>query len=242
MKLSDDRINRLVRMALEAEALEGDGPALSIAREHDAAAHRARAHRRWVMGSTLALAAGVMLTVAGVFVLRPSGTAPVQPPTPLAIERGRPAELGAKPKVEPTLANRQSGPTNVRVAQTVGLQEQGVVVVIAHSPETGAHCVQWGPAESWSTKCLSDVSEDQLRSVRLKGMCSERRPTVTRIALAGPASALPMGDAKAAMLADCILRSDRPCDGSGACYLSAASNCLPPNVSVRIESVTAPGE
>jgi hypothetical protein len=231
-------------MALEAESLEHTdtptGVFASPTVHAPNARDRARAHRRWLVGTSLALAAGIALTIAGVFVLTPSTPAPqpIAHADPIKPASTTPTPAAPTPHTKETpLATAQSGPTNIRVASREAGPDQNVLVVIAHSPETGAHCVQWGKCESWNTRCLSDISEAQLRSVRLRGDCEEPRPQITRIALAGPAGSLPIGDAKAAQLADCILRSDRPCDGSGACYLSAASKCLPPNVSVRIETV-----
>jgi hypothetical protein len=224
-RITDQHLDRLVAMALEAETLDGVNPpeAVPTGRRHAGRARVPGAARRLLPG---VLACAAMVALAGVVGWQMFGVL-------------SPAASTDRPRIA---RSSPSGPPATVLAQApVPDDEQTVLLAIYHDPIVGTRCVQWRDFDFDKNRCLADVSPTELRGLCLKsaGLCAcpADLTNVTLVALAGPRSALPATDSAALSLADCILASDRPCDSAGACYLPAARSCLPKGVSVKVENV-----
>lgn len=118
--------------------------------------------------------------------------------------------------------------------------EHCVVVAIHRDKLGGLRCVDFKPHEWDENRCLSDVSPTELRDTAMQSdPCGTPEHQMVLVALSGPRSALPTSAANAAELARCILAGRRDCDTEGRCFVGAASRCVPADVSVRIETVSA---
>lgn len=220
---TDRDLDRLARLAIEADRLEGLEPEpLAIA--HAPGAARAWSGRRLV-SRVLATAAIVALGAAVISQF-------VSPATPT--HRGgsggvlAAGQTGRAVILQPAQAARDSG-------------EDTVILAVFHDPLVGTRCVSWRDYDFDGNKCLTDVSEKELRGLCLRSAgldsCGEHPRQVMLVALAGPRHSLPESDSSAQQLADCILSGERMCDSAGACYVPAARGCVPKNVSFRIETV-----
>lgn len=223
----DDRdIERLLRMAVEAEGLESPDPLVPGTR-HAPGRRTPDAGRRWVLrrlaGGALATAALLVLGLA-VFSQLTGGASPAR----LRPDGGI-STAGLAPRaliVQPAAA---------------GTDEDTVLLAVFHDELAGTRCVSWRDYDFGGNKCLGDVSEKELRGLCLRSAgletCGLKPQQVMLVALAGPRHSLPESDSSAQQLADCILRGERMCDSAGACYVPAARGCVPKNVSFRIETV-----
>lgn len=249
--MNDRALNNLIAMAQEARSLDpasavrdastiDAGADLGIVRHH-AVSHTpqpARSHRRWFAVGGTGLVAAVVAIAAGLMFVH---SAP-SPSHQTAVAKASEAEAPIDSVPEPARSLAQ----NVHAGERVAVRSlpvdpnalEGSIVVAIYVDEAGvSHCVQWGE-HGWSNnRCLSDVPASEVRSVRLGEPCSTDARQVVLVALSGPRSMLPATDIGATQLAQCIARAGQDCEHEGACYLHAASDCLPSGVSVRVQTV-----
>lgn len=240
--MNDSRIEELLRMAVEADDFELE------AEERPAVLARVAGGRivgwgqkrsAWVIAATAACAA---LAFAGAwFVGLRSVPRPVSPhQTPIAVNTDK---AGVEPEQSPLdteveiVENSASGTT--RLVSMEGSGEQSVVLAIFHDPYSGCRCVQWREHDWSENRCLNEVPSQELTGVDVGGPCMPSPRQKLLVALAGPERALPTTDVKARELAECILGGERMCDSEGSCYAQATRECLPDNVSFKIEAVAA---
>lgn len=242
--MNDARIEQLLRMAVEADELEDacEGRSPVIARLHNGKVTMVAARRR--MWAGIALAAGVSLAFAGAWMIgvrsgTPQGT-PIVDNTPAQpTEHATEIVSDEAPRVKIEKNVIAATPNGGGVVRTVSNDtgEQSVVLAIYHDPYVGCRCVKWRPHDWEENRCLSDVGAQEIKGVDVGRPCMPAARQKLLVALSGPEQDLPTTDAKATQLAECILGGDRLCDTEGTCYESAARECVPKNVSFKIEAV-----
>lgn len=240
--MNSSRIEHLVRMAVEADAVE----ALAEGREPEARPEVVvRAGARWWLGMSAGLAAAAAVALVAVWPsIAPRGSAVLPAP--------RLADSGQRDRVLPMLKLPTQGRSPMVSTAPIlsstpkregvspidpSMVEQCIVVAIYRDTRGGLRCVRWQPQEWAENRCLSEVSAHELKSVAMRHPCAENGQQLVLVAMSGPKAVLPTNDTNAAELAECILDWPRACEGEGACYLSAASRCVPPGVSVKVETV-----
>lgn len=240
--MNDARIEQLLRMAVEADDLEDacEGRSPVIARLHNGKVTMVAARRR--MWAGMALAACAALAFAGAWVIGVrSGTPRTQgdqtAATPSGVEATNGSTLAGR--VEPNRIERDGVPqTRVElVSADAAGPDQNMVLAIYHDPYAGCRCVKWRSHDWSENRCLSEVGAQEIKGVDVGRPCMPSAQQKLLVALSGPARDLPNTDAKASALAQCILDADRPCDAEGTCYEPAARECVPKNVSFKIEAV-----
>lgn len=112
-----------------------------------------------------------------------------------------------------------------------------VVVAIFRDSRDGCSCVHLQPHDFTDGRRLADHAPTDLLSVPLKGACAPSPDRILLVALEGPTEMLPRTPAEAESLVECVTDAPRQCDGSPACYASAASRCLPQDVHVLAQTV-----
>jgi hypothetical protein len=242
--MNDTRMNELVRMAMEAESLEREAlmegrPRLRLVGGDPPPVRRVRA---WWVGAGVAAAACVAFVVALPAMLphpAPLPDKPVvvkeepkyQPAAPVIVQHQRlPID---QPKATPT-------PTVVATSDKpdIGSVERCVVMAIYRGDQGAMHCVQVKPHEWSNNKCLSEVTQQEMRCVPIARSCSSSADDALVVAMSGPQKSLPKSESEAVGVASCILGSPHcGSDGDARCFARAASECVPSDVSVRIESV-----
>lgn len=244
--MNDARIEQLLRMAVEADELEDacEGRSPVIARLHNGKVTMIAARRR--MWAGFALAAGVAIAFAGAWIIGVrSGTpqaSPIVDNTPVQPTEHTIELTSDTPHVKiekNVIAATPDGGGSIRTANNdLGDSgEQSVVLAIYHDPYVGCRCVKWRPHDWAENRCLSDVGAQEIKGVDVGRPCMPAARQKLLVALSGPEQDLPTTDAKATQLAECILAGDRLCDTEGTCYEPAARECVPKNVSFKIESV-----
>jgi hypothetical protein len=255
--MNDRRMNELVRMAMEVEELEAGAnrPQLRLVgaepdEANEGATVRHALHGRWWAGAGMAAAAVLALYFTlpamlstpgspahqGPIVINPPDLPSMQgdhhDPTPVIVHRDI-----VRPDPAPQMLVRNDHVVNVAAAPTPvdpGSVEKCVVVAIYRDDAGRMHCVKSAPAVWSENRCLSEVSGQELRCASIGQACSSSADHALMVALAGPSRSLPKSDADAVGLATCILGS--PCQNDSKCLSSAAMDCVPPDVSVKIET------
>ena len=126
-------------------------------------------------------------------------------------------------------------PVDSQAAVDPGSVEGCIVVAIYRDDHGAMHCVKVKPQEWTGNKCLSEVSQQELRCVSVGQPCSASADRAMLVALSGPQRSLPKTEADAVQLAGCILGSSSD-DSRG--YAHAAAECVPSDVSVKIETAS----
>ena len=246
--MNDRQINDLVRMAMEVDELESGAadarpaPGLHLADMDPASASsrslrdRRPAVRAWWIGAGLAAAA--VVAIASMTSPRVLPTGPKPGDTPIATNPNGPSTPHnvVTPSVPEDHVAVAPAPARERV--DLGAVERCIVVAIYRDTRAGVRCVQFKP-QVWSeNKCLSEITPSELRQVTLGQPCTPANQTLL-VALAGPQKKLPQSQPEAEGLATCILDRPRDCGSDSKCLATAATECVPPDVSVRLESVAA---
>ncbi len=225
--MNDRQLHELLRMAAEVEEIEASASA-SLGQVSPWANARRPSLQTRLVRAGVAVAAVVALG-AGMFIaLRP---APLPQPTPgstLALKSEAPEAQPSAPKAvqsQSALASRPATP--------------GMLLAIYQDILGAARCVQVLPLPMNPGQSLAEVSRsDLLHAEELAEgtSCATGPHRLLVVALAGPSSSLPDSDAKAEALATCIAASRDMCSEMPSSYANAAAACLPPGVSVRVES------
>ena len=243
--MNDRQINDLVRMALEADELEsaaGQGLRLVGIEDEDAPARRAGVvwgARLWI-GAAVAAAAAVAGALLLPSVIAPSGAvdsgkAIAVAPVETTHEDSTPVE--PVPPIVKHQSLTQVPPSVTHERPDLGGVEQCVVVTIYRDMRQGKHCAQM-QNQVWSgNKCDADPAE--LRGITLGQPCIASVNQTLVVALSGPQRELPKSENDARGLADCILGSPRDCGSEMRCLASAAADCVPAHVSVKLEAVAS---
>lgn len=189
--MDDRQLQRLIRMAAEAEQLDhsaGRGAVNGVrtgtgASEHAVLERRDRSWWRaqgvWI-GGALAAAASLAL---GLFVLMPQ--APVAPHMP---DRGLALGEAPQPPVEaaPALrAERDEGAGEAKLAAHDPGDEEAVLFAVYRGPSGACECVQVNQPEWSGEKRLADVSRHELLRAGLQDACMTVAPEVVVIGVAG---------------------------------------------------------
>lgn len=222
--MNDTQLQRLLRMAGEAEEL--DRPASYAFSARRAARARWQARIAW-LGLTGAAAAAVALAV--IF----SGPTPgPQTPTPIAgpaIEESPGIALAAAP-VEPHPVRLVKGPVPTR-------DEQSVVLAIFRGAQGECSCVQLTDFDAGAGRRLADVAYGELLEFALRNPCTDAASQLLVIGVAGRRGTLPStpedADLLASRLANVAVSEHR--DVSLVAY--AALPQLPPGSTVVAEAV-----
>lgn len=250
--MNDQRINELVRMAMEVEELESEGQGAPGLRLAGSGVLPRRVgglggHRAWWVAAGTALAAALALAIALPIYLKPSRTEIVTNPAPSDLTPVEPPALPVPanivtvvtlPMCTPDLS--KSYPVRSGFSTVSSSDPQGSAVVTIYPRVRGnAPCVQvW--AHQWSeNRCLGEVPAQEIKAAATDSLCNVGNQTLV-VALAGPRKALPKTQAEAEGLADCILGFPHECGGDTQCLSHIAMQCVDPNVSVKIETVASP--
>ena len=266
--MNSDRIQQLARMALEIEEIEAQAMNREPWNGDDLAADRVRPTIVARIGFGRMLAAAAVLAIAGVgtwgawnawkqvdsarselAAITDDSTVPVAVTAPSHsvvndLHSDKPAvpqrELVAatSPPVKPSI---QSVVLTKPSPSALHRGNCNVVVLIVHDMSGKSRCVEFRQ-EDWDGRCASDLPEWELAMARGAmgpgcGKGSTRQVLV--VALSGPADALPNTQHGAEDLAACILGLPRPCDAAGECYQNATANCLPQDVSFKVETLAS---
>lgn len=220
--MDDKQIQRLVRMAMEAQSLESpDSAGLFLI-----AAHRswARPAIRWAgaVAASLALAAGAWLA------LRSQRAGPVPGGSPLA---------GSATPIHPSKAVETTGSVPV-VAAAPTTEQRGVLLTIFRDSYGELSCVQWRPHEWGEGKSLAELTPGELLEAGSSAWCDGTASEMVVVALSGPLESVPDTELLAHDLAACISGSSDLCEQEPGTYDSVALSCLPPGVQARAQSIT----
>lgn len=247
--MNDQRINNLVRMAMEVEELESrvNAPDLRLVGEPVAVRRRA-----WftsgagMAGIGLAAAAGLALVFAIPAMMQPRGTGK----TVLTVNgggnsAGTPKDNTIVRHLTPVAPVEDVNHTAIVAIPTVtaadrvdpGSVERSMVMAIYRGARGQMQCVKMKPHEWSENKCLTDVTSQELKCVSVGQACTASADHALVVALSGPQKSLPRNDSDAVHLATCILGS--PCENDSKCLSLTAAQCVPEGVSVKIETVAA---
>jgi hypothetical protein len=176
LAMDDKRIQDLVKMAMEIEALEraGDRPAIGF---------RAGAIRRLMVNAGMGLAAAACLVVA-LFVMHGRQQQPIP-------------KLATGPKA-PAAVDRPA--TSSPVVGTA--DEKGCVVMAMYRDTDGrCTCVQMEQPEWCGQRRLTDVSRSELRQAALREPCTNDAQQVVILAVEGRTDSLPRNHDEAEVIA-----------------------------------------
>jgi hypothetical protein len=226
--MNDRQLHELLRMAAEVEEIEAHASS-TLGQVSPWTLSRRPSVLRRAAWAGVSIAAAIALG-AGLFVaMRP---APVQPHgsgNTLTLNNVQPA-----PQPE-TVASSSPAPG----AATLQPATPGMLLAIYQDILGAARCVQVLPLPMNPGQSLSDVARSDLLHADELGdgnSCVTGPHRLLVVALAGPSSALPNSDESAEALASCIALSRDMCSEMPTSYANAAAACLPPGVSVRVES------
>lgn len=227
--MNDRQLQELLRMAAEVEEIESHASSTLGQVSPWTNAHRPNRVRRtaWAVAS----AAAAIALGAGLFVaLRPAPVAPNSGGDAMAV---KPAPA---PVIEPDVVPVQG----VAIAAVDSRPATpGMLLAIYQDILGAARCVQVLPLPMNPGESLADVARaDLLHADELAegAVCATGPHRLLVVALAGPANALPASAESAEALATCIAASRDQCSETPSSYADAAAACLPPGVSVRVES------
>ncbi len=199
--MDDRRLQRLVKMAVEAERLEhpaAGGVAGEVLTATDGSEHLSLARRdrvwwraAWIGGG---LAAAACLTIAFVMV-RPPGPAPTRiakgdgagsevQPVPHEVSGSEPAEVAILPRTE-------SDEGTVKLASNRSESDEAVLFAVYRGANGSCECVQVNDPDWGSEKRLADVSRHELLRAGLQDSCMTMAPEVLVIGVEGKRGTLP---------------------------------------------------
>ena len=237
--MNDRQLQELLRMAAEVEAIEAHASSTLGQVSAWTNARRPTVLRRAAWAG-LSIAAAVALGAGFFVILRPVPVVPADNSAALAtFERPESQPLAVNP-VEDAIAS----PTITLAAAPVfegtsAPATPGILLAIYQDILGASRCVQVLPLAMNPGQTLADVSRiDLLHADDLSGgsSCATGPHRLLIVAIAGPSGSLPSSDASAEALASCIADSRDVCSEALSSYANAAAACLPPGVSVRVES------
>lgn len=227
--MNDRQLQELLRMAAEVEEIEAHASSTLGQVSPWTNAHRPSRMRRtaWAVAS----AAAAIALGAGIFMaIRPAPVAPIDhggsvagKPTPAPVTE--PATIPVQGSAIAAVDSRPATP--------------GMLLAIYQDILGAARCVQVLPLPMNPGESLADVARaDLLHADELSdgATCATGPHRLLVVALAGPANSLPATAESAEALATCIAASRDQCSEMPSSYADAAAACLPPGVSVRVES------
>jgi hypothetical protein len=226
--MNDRQLHELLRMAAEVEEIEAHASSSLGQISPWTNAHRPSQLRRVVWAGT-SVAAAIALG-AGLFVsMRPAPVVPLTTGTDVAV------------KPDPVEATMDVVQAEVPVAIPFDSRpaSPGMLLAIYQDILGAARCVQVLPLPMNPGESLADVARaDLLHSEELDEgtVCATGPHRLLIVALAGPSNSLPDSAESAEALAACITTSRDQCSEMPSSYANAAAACLPPGVSVRVES------
>lgn len=207
--MNDREINTLLRMAMEAEALEA-GPVTTPRRVTP-----------W--GRVGLIAAGVAAAVVAAAWLRPN---PTPTPLPPVARNDVPA-----PAVEPALADEPAPAT------AGGASGGSMILALFRHPETRCECVVWRESPFAGRK-LADVGRTELIAAALRESCDPRGGDLLLVVgLEGPREYMPPTKEAARALASCLVSGTTTCGEENSCYSAGAMQCVPEPVNVVTETL-----
>lgn len=239
--MDDQRLQRLIRMAVEAEGF--DTPAGVARDEAPISIVTWRRRFAWVGGG---LAAAACLTVAAVVFRAPMTSTPTGP---IASARNAPessGDAGARSlddspshrvAVSPSASAAESQPQPTRLVAQLAEPEEAVVFAVFRGVDGSCECVQVDAPEWSGEKRLADVDRQELVRVAFRDPCSTLAPEVLVIGVSGKPGTVGSSRRHAEALAERLGREPiRGRDIAHAAY--AALPDLPPGSLVVAEKVS----
>ncbi|MBX3404605.1 MAG: hypothetical protein KF699_14430 [Phycisphaeraceae bacterium] len=240
MPMNDRQIHELLRMAAEIERIEVDaasvvghigGRSAPIARGRRLFAARSA----WVWGSGIAAAAAVALGIGGFLALSGGGGSGGGGGGVLTDAHPNPMDYQVPPPPPPSDTAVVAAPALLpKISASPAL-----LLAIYQDMFGGARCVQIVPRPLEPGESLAQIARDEMlhaEDIERGAWCAPGPHRLLVVALAGPADRLPTTYERAEALASCIALSRDMCSEDHASYANAAYTCLPPGVSVRVES------
>jgi len=250
--LDDRQLENLIRMAAEIEAMDAlasQRQPLHLTGEPARAGAAHASQGRWGLGrgwgaalATVAMAAAA--SIALIFVpgglLTASSGSKSSPGGGAGPSGGMVAAVAAPTPSDPVLWSGTGAgwpgalpwPYNNKPVADI----RGVLLAIIEDDAGHIECVQWAEHD-WDHqgRTLADMKASDMVALSLM-MTYDRSPRqMTLVGLTGPADELPLGDARAAELASCIMKAPARCSQQTCCNDGAAAECIPDDVSVRFE-------
>jgi hypothetical protein len=230
--MNDRQLHELLRMAAEVEEIEAHASSTlgQISPWTIARGPRTLTRTVWAglsVAAAIALGAGLFVTL-GTPGGASGGTPGAHQPGALALAPVEAPVPAVDPVVQPSMTAVDSQPAT-----------PGMLLAIYQDILGAARCVQVLPLPMNPGESLADVARaDILHAEELGngGSCASGPHRLLVVALAGPSSSLPDSDASAEALASCIASSRDQCSEMPSSYANAAAACVPPGVSVRVES------
>ncbi len=226
--MNDRQLHELLRMAAEVEEIEAHASSIAGQVSPWTNARRPNTLQRAVWGG-LSVAAAIAIGAGAFITLRP---APLQPSAPGGV-------VAVLPQPGVIELVRADVPPPAAMAMTSQPATPGMLLAIYQDVLGAARCVQIWPLPMNPGESLADVARfDLLQPDDAMGgvSCATGPHRLLVVALAGPSSSLPDSDESAEALASCITSSRDMCSEAPSSYASAAAACVPPGVSVRVES------
>lgn len=227
--MNDRQLHELLRMAAEVDQIEAHASSTLGQVSPWANANRPSSRSRLIWAGS-SIAAAIALG-AGLFVA-------MRPPAPPPLDAGTSLVVAPSPEfVEPPTVVAVELPEEVPMDSRPATP--GMLLAIYQDILGAARCVQILPLPMNPGESLADVARaDLLHAEELDGntVCSTGPHRLLIVALAGPSNSLPDSPESAEALATCIASSRDQCSEMPSSYANAAAACLPPNVSVRVES------
>ncbi len=208
--MNDRQLENLIRMALEAEALEASA--------QPARRPRPPAWRRAAGGLAAAACLAGALTIA--FQAHWNKTTPA--PIPNSTQGGI-----------------ASGTRPVTITQIEAPDAETDSIVLAVFRDNGEEdpCVQMELGSFCGARNLADIDRTELLLTAFENACTPTPGQVVVLALSGPRGTLPRNQEEAAALASCIIDAPDACAADGACVAQRVRRYLPPDVSIVAESL-----
>ncbi len=120
-----------------------------------------------------------------------------------------------------------------------GAEIRGALLAILEDDSGHVECVQW-TEHNWDQQgsTLAEAKASDLVALSLMMTCNRTPHRMTVVGMRGPVNELPLGDAKAAELAACIVKAPGKCSSMSCCNPGASTECIPDDVNVRFERVS----
>ncbi|MFM9996271.1 MAG: hypothetical protein ACKVU4_10775 [Phycisphaerales bacterium] len=234
--MDDQRLQRLIRMAMEAESLDGTVRANRDAPPGPISIVVWRRRLSWIGGG---LAAAACLGVAAVVFRTPAPTGPggFGRDAPIAIADPAVADEGARGDSSPSQGPDESPTYTTQVAAHHAEPEEAVVFAVFRGVDGSCECVQVDAPEWSGAKRLADVDRHELVRVAFRDPCSAFAPEVLVIGVSGKPGTVGSSRRHAEALAERLGRETfRGRDVSSAAY--AALPDLPAGSLVVAEKIS----
>lgn len=226
-RLDDQRLEKLIRMAVEIEEIETAGTAGAAAATtapvfspRETALRRAHMRRRgWGrIASLAATAAAACITVAWYW--------------------GAPVEPVIAPRPLPMARNFNDSAPEVTVSQPA-VGDSYVLLAIFRSADGKCQCRSWRVDRLAPGKTIAQLETGELVDAALRGRCVQEIEGVQVMAVGGRADQLPVRHEQVEPLLECFEKA-RPQGGAEAALADsvAGSSCVPGSLMVRTQYVS----